>query len=363
MAFLVAGAALVSARAAHAADPDASALRAADTAKREYTRGKIVAAKRRLEKALKSCRNDRCSNEVVARLYRDLGVVHIGGLGEAQEGREALARAVQADPAIRLDEDVTTPDIAQAFREIGGGGAGEEEQSDEGPRQSEKSADEVVLEEEPSKPLAPRWNWLSLSFQQDFFMHPKTRPVCGGSDYTCFAAGGAEFGGPIYEAEGNSAPGGIGVANQRVMLGFDHVFNGNVMLGGRVGYAFGGAPTGKNGDKFLPLHAEIRAAYFIDSAAFTHRGFRPYAALSIGVAEVDAHIVVDYYVDEDGYHAGQKGTVDAWRKTGKTFFAPALGTQLAFGSASALTAELRLGVMLGASGLAPALNIGYAHGL
>jgi hypothetical protein len=273
-----------------------------------------------------------------------------------------MARAVQAYPAIRLQKELTTPEIAQAFREMGGG-AVEEEKPEREPPKREKPADEVVLEEEPSKPSRPRWNWLSLSFQQDFFMHPKTRPVCGGADYTCFGADGNEFSGPIYDAEGNRAEGGFGIAQQRVMLGFDHVFGGNVMFGGRVGYAFGGAPTGKNGDKFLPLHAEIRAAYFIDSEAFTHSGFRPYAGLSIGVAEVDAHILVDYYVDEDGYHANQKGTVDAWRKTGKTFFAPALGTQLAFGSASALTAELRLGVILGASGLAPAVNIGYAQGL
>ncbi|MGC4088349.1 MAG: hypothetical protein QM756_10700 [Polyangiaceae bacterium] len=84
---------------------------------------------------------------------------------------------------------------------------------------------------------------------------------------------------------------------------------------------------------------------------------RPYAGLGAGVAEVDGHIAVDYF---DG---GKAGVLDAWRKTGRMFMAANLGAQFAFGSASAVSAELRTMLMLGTSAFAPAVSLGYSHGL
>jgi hypothetical protein len=295
-------------------------------------------------------------------LYRDLGVVYLGGLGKPTEGREALARAVQADPSIRLEKDLTTPELAQAFREVGGGTA--MRLDDDVPKPKKKRKPMAVAPAEESSPAGGvPLNWFSLTVQQDTLLHSQTRPVCYGADYTCFGVGGGEYDGPIYEAEGNRADGGLGIATTRVLLGFDRLFLGNLLIGGRVGVAFNGAPTGKLSGKFLPLHIEVRGAYFLGTEPFKELGFRPYASLGIGVGEVDGHIAVDYFIDEAGYHANQKGTLDAWRRTGKTFFAPGVGSQYALGKASALSAELRLGVMLGASGLAPALAIGYSHGL
>jgi hypothetical protein len=363
-ALLAAVALLSSALPAHAEERDEAALKAATSAiNKDYLGGKFAAAQRKLQKALKSCGKDQCSPPVLARLYRDLGVVYIGGLGKPNEGRDALARAVQADPSIRLERDLTTPEIKQAFRDVGGGSA---ITVDEEPRARQKHKSKpaaVAPAEELSHPDGLLLNWFSLSVQQDFLLHRATKPVCRGTDYTCFGVGGSEYEGALYDAAGNQAGGGFGIATTRVLLGFDRLFLGNVLAGARVGIAFGGAPAGKVSGKFLPLHLEARGAYFFGSEPFTHSGFRPYASLGLGVGEVDGHIAVDYYVDQAGYQANQKGTLDAWRKTGRTFFAPGLGTQYALGSASALTAELRLSVMVGTSGLAPALAVGYAHGL
>jgi hypothetical protein len=208
-----------------------------------------------------------------------------------------------------------------------------------------------------------RSNWLSLGLQQYLLLHSATKPVCYGDAYTCYGVGGGEYTGPIYDQAGNEAAGGFGLATTRILAGFDRLFLGNILAGARIGIAFGGAPTGSSGDKFLPLHLEARGAYFFGHQPFQRGGFRPFAALGFGVAEVDAHISVEYYTDAASAQAGNKGILDAWRKTGKTFVAPSFGSAFAFATASAITAELRLSLMLGESAFAPALAIGYAHGL
>lgn len=347
-------------RSARAEPYDADAKRLATSAINEdYIGGKFPSAQKKLEKAIAGCKGGKCSAKVLARLYRDLGVVFLGGLNKPKQGKKALSQAIQTDPKVKLDPDLTTPEIAKAFKEVGGSTADEEPEEEK-----------IVLEEEPAPAdtakegdSAARTNWFSLGFQQDLLLHSATNPVCYGPHYTCFNADGSEYSGPIYDGAGNQTSGGIALATTRILLGYERLFDKNILLGGRLGFAFRGAPDSRAGVKFLPLHIELRASYVFGSDPFASDGFRPYAALGFGVAEVDSRVPVEYYEDEAGYTAGLKGTLDAWTRTGKTFAAPTLGAQYAFGTSSALSAELRFGIMLGSYGFAPAAGLTYSHGL
>ncbi|MFZ5897403.1 MAG: hypothetical protein ACOY0T_40495 [Myxococcota bacterium] len=372
-------------RAAHAEPQDAEAKRVGGGAMtQDYMSGKFAAAQQKLEKAIKICKQGKCSGKVLARLYRDLGVVYLGGLNKPKQGKEALARAVQADPSIQLEADLMTPEIAAAFKEVGGEQRGKkskpepadkpeksEPQRKAEPERDADGAEKIELEEEPeaSKPeaVAPaeetaddgsaHKNWFSLGVQQDFLLHKETSKVCFGQDYTCYGPGGVEYTGNIDEGAGNQASGGFGLATTRILLGYDRLLTDKILAGARLGLAFGGAPAGSAAGKFLPLHVELRGAYFFGTQPFVQTGFRPYAGIAAGVAEVDGHIAVDYFDN------GNRSVLDAWRKTGKMFAAINLGTQFALTKTSAINAEARVMFMLGTSAIAPALSIGYVHGL
>lgn len=373
-------------RASLAEPKDADATRSdASAMSDDYMSGKFAAAQRKLEKAIKLCKDGQCSAKVLARLYRDLGVVYLGGLNKPTEGKEALARAVQADPSVQLEPDLTTPEIKAAFKEVGGEVSGkkakpEKPAAPEKPAKATKAkgkthaveSEDIELEEEPasSEPkdaVAPaeeptddgeaHKNWFSIGLQQDFFLHRETPKVCYGNDYTCFGPGGVEYTGHIDDGVGNQASGGFGVATTRVLLGYDRRFGDQILAGARLGLAFGGAPASSLGGKFLPLHLELRGAYFFGQQPFAQSGFRPFVGAAVGVAEVDAHIAVDYFDN------GKRGVLDAWRKTGKTFAALNFGTHFALNQTSAISAEARVLFMLGTSGIAPALGVGYVHGL
>ena len=124
----------------------------------------------------------------------------------------------------------------------------------------------------------------------------------------------------------------------------------------RLGYAFGGRPAGK--DKFFPFHAELRANYWFGSAPFESSGVRPYLSLSGGLAEVDAKVPVEYYNANN-----QKGTLDAWRKTGTGFASLAFGVMVPFAGDNGIVPELRAMQMFGASGTVFSIAIGYARAI
>src|SRR5690606_20150710 len=86
----------------------------------DYLAAKFKSAESKLRRAVRTCGKKGCSRRVLARVYRDLGVVSIGGLGKLKQGRDAFARAVEADPDVRLEKDLTTPEIQRAFTEAGG---------------------------------------------------------------------------------------------------------------------------------------------------------------------------------------------------------------------------------------------------
>ena len=81
----------------------------------DYLAMDFAGAENKLKQAIKSCGSSGCSPSVLAELHRDLGVIYIGGLQQIADGEAAFADAVAADPNIQLDEDLTTPEIQEAF--------------------------------------------------------------------------------------------------------------------------------------------------------------------------------------------------------------------------------------------------------
>lgn len=390
-------------RAAAAASNDAAATRLAEEAIQEdYVGTRVKSAETKLRRALKLCEGERCSPQITARVYRDLGVVLIAGLKKGQDGREAFAHAVQNDPEIRLEEALSNPELQQAFVEVGGqpGFAagtrkapskkraskrerkkptndeqevGEDEQeAEEDEEVGDEDGETVQLDEEPAEgpsstgsvgAYAARANYFSFTIQQDFLLHGATKRACHSGTYTCFDDIG-EHTGPVYEGAGNQVGGGLSTATTRLLLGYDRLFFGNVLAGVRLGLALGGGPAPTStGDGFLPVHFELRGAYHLLDAPFTRNGFRPYVGLGLGVAEVNSKVEVEYFPTQQAAEAGEGIALDAWTKRGKTFFAPTFGSTYAFGDGSSVLLELRTVVLLGTAGFAPALGAAYVHAL
>ncbi len=334
----------------------------------DYAETNFKKAEQKLKKAIAQCGASGCSKQVIGELHRDLATVYIAGLKQSAKGKSELKQALKANPDLQLDEDFATPELRKLFKELGGHEAqraseekpkAKDEDCEQGADGCEEAADEKAAEHDSSKGAK---NWLSLHFEQDLLLYSAQDHVCGSAsgpgaeNYSCFQ-NGAPFNGSIAPGPGNHVSGGLGRATARLLIGFDRLLSSNLSLGLRLGYAFGGRPAGA--DKFFPFHAELRAAYWFGSAPFESSGLRPYLTLAGGLAEVDGKVSVEYY---DGADPTKKGTLDAWRKTGKGFAALGFGVMVPFAGDNAIVPELRAMQLFGASGTVFDVSIGYARG-
>ncbi len=214
-------------------------------------------------------------------------------------------------------------------------------------------------------------NWVSLSVQQDSLIFPSTPGVCpsidengkkspGATQYTCRDDKGL-YSDRVYSGAGNVVSGGFGLTTTRVLVGYDRLFIGRLLAGARVGYAFREAPTVEGVGASLPLHVELRGAYFFGAAPFAHPGLRPFASLGLGLGEVDGLVAVQFYKDKQHADDHQSGTLHAWRKTGTAFVAPGGGVGYGIGNVM-ITGELRVLAMVPATAIGFALAVGGAYG-
>ena len=376
---------------------DSSATKLANQAMQtDYVGTQFKKAEQKLKKAIQQCGDSACSYDVVARLHRDLATVYIGGMNQVAKGKAELKLALAANPDLQLDNDLATPELRKAFKAVGGkepkSDADKEDKDDsddkddDKPEKSSKKEPDCTpgsdgCDAEASAPIADATagarthkNWISLTFEQDFLVYSATNDVCAtdgppayneAPQYACFQSGsqyGYTSGQNILPGVGNRVAGGVGLSTSRVLLGFDRLLSSNFSMGVRLGFAFGGGPTPNTGDKFLPLHAELRGNYWFGTDPFESDGVRPYVGLSVGLAELDGHVSVEYYADQAGYNSNSKGTLDAWRKTGKAFGGLGFGMMIPFAGSSAIVPEVRAMEMLGASSLAFDVALGYAYG-
>jgi len=131
----------------------------------------------------------------------------------------------------------------------------------------------------------PKHHWIGLHAGADIYMMSEAAGVCGNrtsdsKNFACFEGGGTYAGLPNITADGHVSS-GVHLATVRALVSYDYVV-GRLAFGGRLGWAFRGAPKG-----FSPLHIEARALYGLKKDILDKR-FRPYLGLALGHAPVDA---------------------------------------------------------------------------
>ncbi len=132
---------------------DKAALRLdADALGKDYLETNFVRAEKKLEQALGLCGKTGCSPGVVAQLYRDLGVVRIGGLAKTAAGKADFAKAIEVDPNVALDPDYATPAMKKIFDELKPSKP-EEPKSKPKPEAAEGLGHKPVVEEAVATPL------------------------------------------------------------------------------------------------------------------------------------------------------------------------------------------------------------------
>ncbi len=80
-----------------------------------YTELDVRRARGLLRKALKLCERGGVDSSQVARTHANLGIVYAGGMQDNSAALDAFELALRADPAVRLDPLLSSPDIANLF--------------------------------------------------------------------------------------------------------------------------------------------------------------------------------------------------------------------------------------------------------
>jgi hypothetical protein len=207
-------------------------------------------------------------------------------------------------------------------------------------------------------------NWLSVGFQADLLFLPSADDACaGGTGYTCFGNDGGYYGAIPLKGADDSINGGPAPSTMRILLGYDRALLANVMVGARLGYAFNGGPQRPSGNGFEPLHAEVRGSYWFGHNPLARSGFRFFALLAGGMAEVDGSIPVDVYGSPQAYKAGQSQNYVAWKKTGLAFGAAGGGAMYAVTPNTGVILEAKFMELFPTASPAAGLQLAYAIGL
>lgn len=117
--------------------------------------------------------------------------------------------------------------------------------------------------------------------------------------FVCLRENGTHYLGTPTAGQANNVNFGFGLGPVALGLAYDHLIGSNFTLGGRVGFAIGGASaTDDDGVSFIPVHLEARGALYFTKDPFASTGARPYVFLGAGMAQID--VPVDVEVLEDG---------------------------------------------------------------
>jgi tetratricopeptide (TPR) repeat protein len=102
---------------AWAGPKDGEAKKLAESAIYEdYLNLQFDAAIAKLNQARDLC-EDGCGRSVQATVYRDLGVVYFAGKEDKASALDYFKKAFQADPFVKLDEDLSSDEIKAVFEE------------------------------------------------------------------------------------------------------------------------------------------------------------------------------------------------------------------------------------------------------
>lgn len=238
--------------------------------------------------------------------------------------------------------------------------------------------------------------WVSLSVQQDLAViggNDVCDPSQRASGYSCFTSSGAQYFGQPYPGNADKIGSGIAPATTRILLGLDYFVTPNISVGARAGIALRGGPqedaitettyTPHGGSAFLPIHAEVRGAYWFGKDPLAVAGIHPFVFLAAGFAQVDAKVSTSvlesgYQIQSDNSLAATADTaidpttgqpypvtqpLDAYKRMGKVFAGPGAGVTWSFSSRTdAIVFEAKGMVMFPTSGFVISPTLGYMRG-
>ncbi|MBN2195135.1 MAG: hypothetical protein JW751_20120 [Polyangiaceae bacterium] len=186
---------------------------------------------------------------------------------------------------------------------------------------------------------------------------------------------------------GGRVTAGAALATVRALISADYALTRQMLVGGRLGYAFNGGPTGST--KFFPLHMEGRFTYSLKPV--DKKGFRPYLHLGAGLGQVDGKVkvtVADCSLKDaanDGYPSWENMPpevqqcmmgneqyinmvtpdfpLDAYKRMGMMFVAPGGGVVYAFTPRMGIQANLDLKILFPTTGFAFSPSLGFVYGM
>jgi hypothetical protein len=366
---------------ASAAGPNDKSARARGDAAidKHYLAMNMELAESELTAAIQACGGNRCSPAVEATLRRDLAMVYVAGKKKGP-AKQQMQQAIKLDPSLKLNPDLTTDELRTVYVQAGGGKAPAKAPATgaatAAPAANSPPVEDVVLEEEEPEfsdsevesdaAKGPYKHWASGALQLDTMLHKQTKEACTAPDaYFCYNEDDERYGArgepALSTDQGNTVPGGLALATIRLILGYDYHLLPSLVVGGRLGVAFRGAPVDDQGDSkgFMPVHLELRAQRLFSKTPFQAEAFTPYLGIAAGMAQVDSGVAIDVYQVDDPTRYELTG----YKKTGKGFVGLSGGSYYLVNEHLAPFAELVFMQMLPVSAQVFAIRVGAAYGL
>lgn len=393
-ALLLAKPALADARVEAAAQ---SALKKAAT---DYRGKHYVAAAARLEKAARSCGDDKCLSETKAELLRDLGTM-LFRHGDTDAASKSFADALALKPDLALDPRYESADLQMAWDDAKKkSGASDTKDSSAlsalgadtppaaaappTPEATPSASADVAVDAEQSK-ATPRYArfWVGIAGSVDFLVMPSGTDLCKLTPEAapantvvayCTNPDGTDFPTHVTSAqndalvpgrEGNIR-GGLQLGDVRAMLAFDYALSPSILVGARAGYvmnSYTGYAAIHDGRAFsqVHLHTEVRGTYLFGPAPLSAIGFAPMVFAGGGMSEFDGSLAGGV-----GFN-NSVGTqrVNIWVTDGPWFLMVGGGFRYQFSLRAAFTGAVRVNAAFPGNGVLPTVGpeIAFQYGL
>jgi hypothetical protein len=248
--------------------------------------------------------------------------------------------------------------------EAGGGGAEAPSGAAGGGGESTTAAEESEGEKKGAAAGGYSRLWIDVSLAFDFLSLPQASDVCkrnqngtaqNSQGYYCYDPQAGKDFPPDSATNGNLRASGtttssLQLGNVRVMLGFDYALQPNLLVGGRLGFVFNAYP-GKDAPHFPPFHVEARATYLLGREPLSRPNLAPLGFAGFGLSEFDGHQSTK--VNFMNPQVNPEKTVDVWLTDAPFFIVLGAGVRYQFSARAALTAALRLNVVIGGNGVLP----------
>ncbi len=233
--------------------------------------------------------------------------------------------------------------------------------------------------------------WVGAHFGVDVYMYGAGQNVCSAQNvavdrkYACYepdnktplvegypgVSGG--FPNSTYPNGQGTIKGGPKLTTLRALLSFDYAISANLMVGGRVGFAFNGGPKSytysnynavTEGKSFLPIHVEPRLTYHFVSLG--KPGIHPYIHAGGGLAQIDGKMQVQICgkvaADGDMASCPSPRSVYVYKRLGQGFVTLGGGAMYPFGKNFGAVLNVNLMYMLPDSGFVIEPSLGAMIG-